>query len=136
MNDNTPVNKQTNKQTEKARIEITFWVRATPENLDRLRRAEELAKRDNSEISSLARSLFFEGVERHYPGNPALPLEHWTEGVPLSAAAREKLKGAREPVAGIREFKCLLCGGTGQFHGDRCEECNGQGRYYQGRGVE
>ena len=91
-------NKQTNKQT-KARIEITFWVRTTEENLERLKRAEELAKRDDMEVSTLARNLFFEGVDRHYPGNPSLPLDHWTKEIPFSEAAQEKLTSAPEKEA-------------------------------------
>ena len=28
--------------------------------------------------------------ERHFPGNPSLLLEHWTEDLPFSEAAKEK----------------------------------------------
>jgi hypothetical protein len=103
------VNKQTNKQT---RVEVTtLWLRGGAETDDLLKRARVLAARDNLSLTGLTRAAFVEYVNNHYPGNPGLPLTHWTSGEPLSIAAQEKLSHSKLPPAGnIYNLKCRFCG--------------------------
>jgi hypothetical protein len=117
------VNKQTNKQT---RVEVTtLWLRAGVETEDLLRRAAELASRDKVTITALTRAAFTEYVNRHYPGNPTIPLTHWTKGEPLSQAAQEKL------IVSCKTRTCDLCQGTGKEptdpYGLPCGACGGHG---------
>jgi hypothetical protein len=42
------------------------------------------------------RESFIEYHDRHLPGNPGLPLDHWTKGEPLSQAAAEKIDTAKQ----------------------------------------
>jgi hypothetical protein len=70
-----------------------------------------LAARDNASCSYVYREALIEYHQRHFPGNPALPLTHWTIGEPLSIAAQEKLSKAKLPPAGsLYNLKCRFCG--------------------------
>lgn len=59
-----------------------------------------LAARDRCSISEVYRMAIEEYHHQHFPGNPGLPLEHWTAGLPLSKAAKEKLQPNLVPPAG------------------------------------
>jgi hypothetical protein len=80
-----------------------------------------LAARDGVSVSQIYRLAIDEYHHRHVPGNPALPLDHWTEGVPFSPAAKEKLE--LELWANATLVKCA-CGGR-----KNCRQCGGRGEY-------
>lgn len=96
----------TNKQG-RARIEVgVLWLPVSPETTDLLTRAEKLRSQDGWSVARLLRECFIEYVNRHHPGNPAIPLTHWTKGEPLSVAAEEKLG----PAGNMFNVKCVFCG--------------------------
>lgn len=123
------VNKQTNKQT--GRREITFWL-PIPTSDSLLGKAQDLILREKRgtpkfTLSSLARVAFEEYVNRHHPGNPTPPLDHWAPaGPPFSEAAQEKLSGGEDHHV---EIDCSECSGSGENQwGGRCRHCNGIGK--------
>ena len=65
-----------------------------------------------------------EYAKNHLPGNPGVPLDHWTSGFPFSQTAREKLN-PRLPK-GVMEMECEVCNGEG----GSCEACGGSGKFY------
>jgi hypothetical protein len=74
-------------------------------------------------FSDIVKDLLAEAAHHHHPGNPGLPLEHWTEGRPLSAAAHEKMWGNA----------CPDCNGSGLDKlGATCSRCAGLGRVGEG----
>jgi hypothetical protein len=122
------VNKQTNKQT--GRREITFWL-PIPASEELLEKAGDLVIREKRAspkctLSSLARDYFIEGVNRHHPGNPTPPLDHWApNGPPFSEAAQEKLDLTDHHI----EADCGECSGSGENRwGGVCRGCNGIGK--------
>ena len=52
---------------------------------------ERLRRRDGWTRTDLFKAALSEYVIRHDPGNPGLPLEHWTKDLAFSEAAKEKL---------------------------------------------
>jgi hypothetical protein len=99
-NNNSSFEKQTNKQTNK-RIEAASRIYKGfffyNEDLELLERIEELRRRDGWNFSDFAKAAFTEYIDRHFPGNPGLPLTHWITGEPLSEAASEKLQAQTKP---------------------------------------
>jgi hypothetical protein len=95
--------KQTNKQTNKARLQRTFDIPLGRQGIeDLLRKEDELLRREayaGWSKADLCREAWCEYVTRHSPGNPTPPLEHWTEGLPFSEAAQEKLTSVQETEA-------------------------------------
>jgi cellulose synthase/poly-beta-1,6-N-acetylglucosamine synthase-like glycosyltransferase len=88
-----------------------------------LDKMDDLAKRDAFRPrSDLIKAMILEYVQRHHPGNPTLPLEHWTHGLPFSQAAKEKL----EPKDILERIKCDKCEGRG------CASCGGLGFFFEG----
>jgi len=101
MND---VNKQTNKQT--GRIERNFWIQDTATNRQYMEKEEILAARDRISFGEIRRLAWTEYLDRHFPGNNQLPLDHWQPGGPeFSEAAREKLeKDPGEQLPAVPDF--------------------------------
>jgi len=52
----------------------------------------KLAALEDSSLAHVYRDALIEYHQRHIPGNPGLPLNHWIDGEPFSEAAREKLR--------------------------------------------
>lgn len=94
-NDVLKTNKQTNKQRlQGSRIYKGLFFNDTEEDIDLLERLEVVRRRDGSTFSDFVKTALTAYVNYHYPGNPGLPLDHWTKGEPLSQAAREKIDAA------------------------------------------
>jgi hypothetical protein len=91
-----------------------------------------LAARDNASAAYVYREALIEYHQRHFPGNPGLPLTHWITGDPLSVAAQEKL------LIPCQTKTCEFCHGTGKHptdpYGLRCDACGGHGNIIIGRG--
>jgi len=56
----------------------------TPEEVQLLKVAMELAKRENLNFSGLVKKALAEYIKRHYPGNPQLPLQKFLQA-PVTA---------------------------------------------------
>ena len=63
----------------------------TEEWLKLIKNLKTLAVREDASDAHIYRNALIEYHNRHFPGNPALPLTHWTKDEPLSEAAEEKL---------------------------------------------
>jgi hypothetical protein len=107
----------------------SFYFYDNPSDCALMEKSEELRRRDGISRSNFVKLALAEYVQRHMPGNPALPLDHWMTDLPLSIAATEKLysdKLRRDHLpAKIHVFACQYCNGKG------CEWCGGRGEYYQ-----
>jgi hypothetical protein len=91
-------NKQTNKQCrsqigkcQTSRIYKGLFFNDNEEDMGLLERIEQLRRRDGWTFSDFIKTAVTEYVDRHFPGNPGLPLTHWTRNEPLSKAASEKI---------------------------------------------
>jgi hypothetical protein len=79
-----------------------------------------LAARDDASCSYIYREALIEYHQRHFPGNPTPPLDHWIKGEPFSEAAREKITKPKMET-------CEKCDGTGvdKRDGLTCTHCGG-----------
>mgnify|MGYP001106434281 CR=1 FL=1 len=62
---------------------------------------DDLRKVDAWDQSFLIKTAISEYIAKHHPGNPGLPLNHWTKGEPLSVAAEEKLSQKHHEKASV-----------------------------------
>lgn len=62
-----------------------------------LRGLRHNAAEQGASLGHVFRSALLEYYDRHAEGNPVISLEHWTNGLPLSKAAEEKLAKQQEP---------------------------------------
>ena len=103
-------NKQTNKQTGRL-YQGFFWNLGDEGDLSDRARLDKLRRQDGWTSTRILKTAIHEYVERHDPGNPALPLTHWTTGEPFSIAAQEKfskLKASAGPP--LYNLRCRFCG--------------------------
>ena len=105
------------ERKKKERYCLNFYLTGEDEEL--YERMETLRHRDRWTMTRFLREACMEYTTRHMPGNPAIPLTHWTHNEPLSIAAKEKL------TTKAHEVKCE-CGGR-----ENCGKCAGQGTYYE-----
>ena len=94
---------------------------------------EKIRRVDMWSRSRLIIEAIREYGHRHLPGNPQLPLIHWTDGVPFSKSAQEKLelKSNMGSFPEDKPTKCYVCSGTGKLsRGQECPECLGKGEFY------
>ena len=101
------------KKERKAYIKLNLYLNGNDEkDAGLLEGIETLRHRDRWSMTQFLREASLEYVGRHLPGNPGLPLTHWTGGEPLSIAALEKLSRSKVPLAGaLYNLKCRFCGG-------------------------
>jgi hypothetical protein len=85
---------------------------------------EDLRAKDKLGKGEFVKLALAEYVQRHHPGNPTIPLDHWQRGQGLSIAAKEKLRMHEQLPPKTQRFKCEYCGGNG------CDFCGGKGYYY------
>jgi hypothetical protein len=85
----------------------------------------KLAAQEASSLAHVVRSALIEYHARHMPGNPAVPLTHWTDGQPLSPAAKEKLAPVVVADKVSYELRCRACSRffTSDTEGDLCPRC-------------
>ena len=103
-------NKQTNKQIGRL-YQGFFWNLGNEQDLSDRERLDKLRRQDGWSSTRILKTAIHEYVERHDPGNPALPLTHWTTGEPFSIAAQEKLSiGKTPPTGATYTLKCRFCG--------------------------
>jgi hypothetical protein len=120
------------KQASKGRIQRTFDLPLRDADIGPLLEKEaellRLERYTGWSRADLCREAWKEYVTRHHPGNPTLPLTHWTTGEPLSQAAQEKLS------APCKTRTCDFCHGTGKEPADPyglpCGACGGHGVVY------
>lgn len=94
------INNERKKERKKAkmgRIGLNFYLTDNDKDLDLLEKIETLRHRDRWTVTEFLKQACTEYISRHFPGNPGLPLTHWTENEPFSEAATEKLQDQREP---------------------------------------
>jgi len=80
------------KKERKSRICLNFYLTNTNDDQVLLNRIETLRHRDHWSITRFLKEASLEYVNRHLPGNPSLPLEHWTKDTPLSPSAKDRLE--------------------------------------------
>jgi len=108
-NDKLLSNKQTNKQTNvnpkgpHGGQGIPFKnfgipVPLTDEWQAILKDLRKLAGQDGTSLAWVLREALIEYHHRHFPGNPAVPLENFTGKLPFSPAAKEKLKTSTSDI--------------------------------------
>ena len=78
----------------KSRLCLNFYLTNSDEDQGLLDRIETLRHRDRWSITRFLKEASLEYVNRHLPGNPGLPLTHWTKQEPFSEAAKEKLEAS------------------------------------------
>lgn len=116
------INKERKKERKKTeRVGLNFYLTNQEEDVELLDRIETLRHRDRWTFTRFMKEACLEYVNRHLPGNPALPLTHWTENEPLSPAAQEKLS----PIQNSKQTPCP------DHSGDRCRHCGGLGFVYE-----
>ena len=86
------------ERKQKARFTVSFHIYDDEQWI--LEGLETLRRRDGWDQTRAIKEALSEYVKRHLPGNPSLPLEHWTKNTAFSPAAKEKLKGGplEEPM--------------------------------------
>lgn len=109
------------KERKKERLgPFNFYLTSSEEDHTLFERIETLRHRDRWTFTRFMKEACLEYVTRHLPGNPTIPLTHWTENEPLSIAAKEKLSWGME---------CDQCQGSGESEiGSKCRVCSGLGR--------
>lgn len=96
------------------------------EDQDTVDKMEDLRSKDKLDKGPFVKKALTEYVTRHSPGNPTIPLDHWTTDQELSEAAREKLTPKE---AHHIEVDCSECSGSGENRwGGSCRGCNGIGK--------
>jgi hypothetical protein len=107
---------------QKPRLTVSFHI--YPEENWILEGIETLRRRDGWDQTRTIKEALSEYVHRHLPGNPAVPLEHWTENLPLSKAAQEKL-GPKSEYDSLHVVPCPEC--QGEPRAVKCSHCAGKG---------
>jgi len=100
---NQSINRNTYSNTviqRKRRSRVTLSFHVYPSDMVQLKSGQtigfldgldDLRKVDAWDQSFLIKTAISEYIANHHPGNPGLPLTHWTKAEPLSEAAQEKL---------------------------------------------
>lgn len=106
------------------RLIRSFGVAWYEEDKDTLTGMDDLRGKDNLGEGDFVKQAVREYVARHLPGNPTIPLTHWTDNESLSISAQEKLELDRHI-----EIDCAECSGSGENRwGATCRHCNGVGK--------
>jgi hypothetical protein len=116
------------RKKERGRIQRTFDIPLDSEYDTLLGKEADLLRLERYagwSRADLCRRAWAEYVAHHHPGNPTIPLTHWTTGEPLSMAAQEKM------LIPCQTRTCDFCHGTGKDPTDpfglRCGACGGHG---------